>query len=70
VWWGIPTGLLGAGLNILNVLTFPWPPDTQGLVDVGPVIGAFILALSVRLLLLGKQLWRTSTPLTEHHEQP
>jgi hypothetical protein len=68
-WWGIPAGLLGAGLIILNISTFPGPPGTRGLFDVGPVIGLFIIALSGRLLLLGNHLRGTSTPFADHREQ-
>jgi hypothetical protein len=56
VWWSVPSGLLGMLLIVLNVVTFPWPPDTRGLFDIGPAIGLFIIALSVRLLLLGIRL--------------
>jgi hypothetical protein len=52
-WWALPAGLLGGLLIVLNVSTFPWPPNTQGLFDIGPAIGLFIIALSVRLVLLG-----------------
>ena len=62
-WWGIPSGLLGAALIIFNTFTFPWPPAEQGLVDIGPVIGLFIIALSARLLMPWKHLRATSTPI-------
>lgn len=58
--WGIPAGVLGCLLMALNAATFPWPPDTQGLFDVGPMIGLFIIALSVRLLQLGIRIQRAS----------
>ncbi len=57
-WWGIPCGLLGCLLIILNVATFPWPPSSRGLFDIGPAIGLFIIALSVRLITLGIELKR------------
>ena len=50
--WGIPSALFGAGLIGLNVVTFPWPPNTRGLFDLGPFIGLFIILLSTRMLLL------------------
>lgn len=50
--WGIPSALFGAGLIGLNIVTFPWPPNTRGLFDLGPFIGLFIILLSTRLLLL------------------
>ena len=61
-WWGIPSALLGVGLIVLNIMTFPWPPDTRDLIDVGPAIGAFIIALSIRLLLLGARMRHASMP--------
>lgn len=57
-WWGIPSLILGVLLIILNVLTFPWPPADEGLFDIGPAIGVFILALSARLLYLGSRMKR------------
>lgn len=50
--WGIPAGVFGTGLIALNVYTFPWPPNTEGLFDLGPFIGLFIILLSSRMLLL------------------
>jgi hypothetical protein len=60
-WWAVPAGLLGGLLIVLNVSTFPWPPNTQGLFDIGPAIGLFIIAVSVRLLLLGIRMKYVST---------
>ena len=51
--WGVITGTLGLALIILNAVTFPWPPDTRGLFDLGPFIGVFIIAISVRLMMIG-----------------
>jgi hypothetical protein len=50
-WWGIPALFAGASLIVLNVMTFPWPPNTQGLIDVGPFIGLYIMALSVYMVM-------------------
>jgi hypothetical protein len=52
-WWGLPSGVLGVTLIILNLVTFPWPPANRGLFDIGPVVGLYIICLSTRLLLLG-----------------
>lgn len=60
-WWAVPAGFLGVLLIVLNVSTFPWPPNTKGLFDIGPAIGLFIIALSVRLLLLGIRIRHDST---------
>lgn len=64
VMWGHPrfhkvialiTGLLGAGLLIFNLWTFPIPPGEAGLVDIGPVVGAWYLVIT--LLVLGSRRW-------------
>lgn len=55
-WWSIPLAALAAALIALNTLTFPWPPDTRGLFDIGPAIGLFIIAMSVRLVLLSRMM--------------
>ncbi len=49
--WGGPMMAFGAALMILNAWTFPWPPDSRDLFDVGPAIGLFMLALSVRMIV-------------------
>ena len=51
--WALPSLILAVALIILNIYTFPKPPNTAGLFDVGPLIGAYIIALSSRLLYLG-----------------
>lgn len=53
--WGIPAVLFGIALFALNASTFPIPPANSGLFDIGPVVGLFMLALFVRLALLGKR---------------
>jgi hypothetical protein len=52
--WGIPSVLLGVALIVLNAATFPWPPGDRGLVDIGPFIGVFMMALAARLAFLGR----------------
>lgn len=53
--WGYPLVALGAGLIALNVATFPWPPASRGLFDIGPFIGLFEIALALRLAFLGRR---------------
>jgi hypothetical protein len=53
--WGIVSGVLGAALILLNAATFPQPPADAGLVDIGPLIGLFIIALASRLTFLGRR---------------
>jgi hypothetical protein len=38
---------LGVGLLILNLYTFPAPPASAGLVDLGPFVGLWYLTVSV-----------------------
>lgn len=53
--WSIPAIVLGLALIGLNAATFPWPPDSRGLFDIGPFIGVFIMALATRLAWLGRR---------------
>ena len=52
--WGLPLSILGVVLIALNAWTFPWPPNTRGLFDIGPFCAAYLLILSVRLVFLGR----------------
>ena len=58
-WWALPSIALGAALIVLNAMTFPWPPASRGLFDIGPAIGLFVMALAARLALLGRSAART-----------
>jgi hypothetical protein len=53
--WAVPSIALGVVLIVLNAATFPWPPGGRGLVDVGPLVGLFVLVLSGRLTFLGRR---------------
>jgi hypothetical protein len=53
--WAIPSMVLGLGLIALNAATFPWPPGDRGLIDIGPFIAVFLMALATRLAILGKR---------------
>lgn len=52
--WGVVSIVLGVALIGLNAATFPWPPGDHGLFDIGPVVGLFVAALGVRLVVLGR----------------
>ncbi len=54
--WGLPLSILGIALIALNAWTFPWPPNTRGLFDIGPFCAAFLFILSLRLLMLGRRM--------------
>jgi hypothetical protein len=53
--WAIPSVVLGVALIALNAATFPWPPASRGLVDIGPMVGLFMMALAARLTVLGRR---------------
>ena len=53
--WAFPSVVMGGSLIALNAATFPWPPGDRGLIDIGPFIGVFMLALAIRLLILGRR---------------
>lgn len=41
--------LVGALLLLLNLFSFPTPPSEAGLVDLGPVLGVWYLAVSIQV---------------------
>ena len=53
--WALPSVVMGVALIALNAATFPWPPGDRGLIDIGPFIGVFMLALAIRLAILGRR---------------
>jgi hypothetical protein len=53
--WAFPSMVLGFALIVLNAATFPWPPGERGLIDIGPMIGFYVVTLAARLLILGRQ---------------
>jgi len=44
--------LIGAGLLLLHLYTFPTPPQNAGLVDLGPALGLWYLVVTI-------QMWRS-----------
>lgn len=48
-WLGVPGLLIGSLLLIFNVATFPTPPASAGLVDLGPLLGLWYLVVCGRL---------------------
>jgi hypothetical protein len=53
--WAVPSAVLGVALILLNATSFPWPPADRGLIDIGPFIGLFVMALAARLAILGRR---------------
>jgi hypothetical protein len=52
--FALPGLLLAVGLYVLNFATFPTPPASEGLVDLGPFVGVWYAAVSVQALRLGR----------------
>jgi hypothetical protein len=48
--FGAITSLIGVLLLVLNLVTFPTPPASAGLIDIGPVMGVWYLVISVQML--------------------
>lgn len=53
LWWSIPFAVLGILMIFLNLLTYPHPPDTQGIFDIGPVVGTVMIIFASRIVYLG-----------------
>jgi len=49
--WGTVALLVGGGLLVLNLATFPDPPGSAGSVDLGPLSGVLYLFVSIRVLM-------------------
>lgn len=60
--WAYPSVAFGILLIGLNAATFPWPPNTRGLFDIGPAIAIFLLVLYGRLAFLGRRARRAAAP--------
>jgi hypothetical protein len=56
--WGLPLSLLALALVGLNLATFPVPPASAGLFDLGPFVGLYMAALSIRLITIGARMLR------------
>jgi hypothetical protein len=59
--FALPGIALAAALYVLNFATFPTPPASEGLVDLGPVVGLWYAAVSVQALRLRHPTERRGT---------
>jgi len=46
--WTIPMALLGISVILINLYTFPYTPESKGLIDIGPIIGTFMIIFAIR----------------------
>lgn len=51
-YFAVPGLLIGVLLLVLNLIPFPTPPSSAGLVDLGPLVGLWYLAATI-------QTWRS-----------
>jgi len=56
LWWAIPMLVLGLALIAVNLYTFPYPPAEKGIIDIGPIIGVFMIVFAIRTAILGRSL--------------
>ena len=56
IWWSIPMAILGLSVIIVNLYTFPYPPQSQGIFDIGPLIGTFMIIFAIRAMFLSFQM--------------
>jgi hypothetical protein len=56
--FAVPGIAVAAGLYVLNFATFPTPPASEGLVDLGPLVGLWYAAVSVQALRLRRATGR------------
>ena len=47
---------------ITNILSFPIPPDSAGLIDFGPFVGLWYFAITIKILLSFKWVEKTVNP--------
>ena len=55
-WVALSGIAIGAALYVINFAVFPTPPGDAGLVDIGPLVGAWYGIVSVRMLRLRRAL--------------
>lgn len=49
-WFGWPAVVIGLSGIVLNSWTFPDPPDSSGLLDVGPVVGLWFTVMTIQMV--------------------
>lgn len=64
IWWCIPAILFGVLVLGLNLYTFPNPPNTQGILDIGPFVGTFMTIFAARFIFLGVKFKASAKAIT------
>jgi len=59
-WFGWTAVVIGASGMVFNCWTFPNPPDTVGLIDVGPLAGIWFTVFTVQMVRVYRGLIRES----------
>ena len=54
-WFGVSGIAVATALYVLNFATFPTPPNSAGLVDLGPAVGLWYAAVSIQALRLRRE---------------
>ncbi len=60
LWWATPMFILGLAIIAVNLYTFPYPPAQEGIIDIGPIIGIFMIFFAIRTAILGRNLLKES----------
>ena len=60
LWWATPMFILGLAIIAVNLYTFPYPPEQKGIIDIGPIIGTFMIIFAIRTAILGRNLLKES----------
>lgn len=55
-WFGVAGIIVAIALYALNFASFPTPPASDGLVDLGPLVGLWYAAVSIQALRLRRAL--------------
>lgn len=61
-WWALPGIVVVLAFVALNLASFPEPPSSAGLIDLGPAIGLWYFTVAVRCVFI---LRRSNQPPTE-----
>ena len=61
IQWSIPMVVLALSMIVINLYTFPYTPKSQGIFDIGPLIGTFMIIFAARAMQISFQMKNSST---------